>query len=126
MSLNREIRKSYRADLKSPEWIAFSEAHKLDHPFCASCDCVDFDLLQVHHKGYREGVRPWQYLDDEVCVVCRQCHEDIHAWADEVWNEVLKTENKWEIYECIKFIRKRLQGADCTSSPSLLHHCSGV
>lgn len=35
--------------------------------------------LQVHHNKYIEKRKPWEYDDNDLITVCRDCHEQIHA-----------------------------------------------
>ena len=40
--------------------------------------------LHVHHKRYVKGRMIWEYSIDELEVLCDTCHEDAHAFKDEL------------------------------------------
>jgi len=106
--MRRTIHESYRDLLKTEQWMRFSSAVKSERGNrCWICDCSNHDeTLEVHHMGYKEGAKPWEYNLDEVLVVCSTCHRNIHDFADDLWNEALKTDNQWLIYECYKAVRR--------------------
>ncbi len=46
---------------------------------------IDFDrdwlvlpVLQIHHKKYIEGRMSWEYEDDDLVTLCKQCHTSLH------------------------------------------------
>ena len=46
--------------------------------------CGSIDKLDVHHKYYNKypdgsRVRAWDYPDDALIVLCRDCHEKYHS-----------------------------------------------
>ncbi len=79
----REIRKRYHEFLKTAEWKSYS-TELIDERKCC-WQCGTEENLQVHHLIYREWAKPWEYLDDEVRVLCRDCHEAVHVVADDIW-----------------------------------------
>lgn len=105
--MKREIHKSYADLLEEPEWHEFSKRIKAlrDH-HCERCEDGSGD--EVHHLGYHEGRKPWEYSDDEVMVLCELCHSEIHEYADRLWNEVLRCRNTWVIYECAKAVEQTI------------------
>ena len=69
--------------LKNPRWKQRRlEILEIDDWKCKRCG-IDEDL-QVHHLHYRKGLLPWEYEDDELMVVCKECHENIHSFEDEL------------------------------------------
>lgn len=34
--------------------------------------------LNVHHKYYVEGKKPWEYSNDVLITLCTNCHEKVH------------------------------------------------
>lgn len=102
----KDLHRSYSELLKRPEWKEFCSDYmaSLSERVCQKCSTEE--RLEVHHKGYRKGVLPWEYRFDEVALLCRGCHEEIHAFADELWNEALKLENQWEIHETRKAVSR--------------------
>ena len=48
--------------------------------------------LEVHHKYYVLNREPWNYKNDALLTVCRECHEDIHSKTKiEVYDEKMVT-----------------------------------
>jgi 5-methylcytosine-specific restriction endonuclease McrA len=107
MSKHRDIHKSYSELLKDPRWREYAARIKAE---CWSCrECGTEESLQVHHLGYRAGLMPWEYEDDEVMVLCDSCHSELHDYADKIWNESLRSRNKWVIYECAKAVETTIK-----------------
>lgn len=64
------------------DWVAFREAViKLDGGRCLRCfrSRADGVVLQVHHKHYVAGRKPWEYTYDECETLCRGCHGAEHG-----------------------------------------------
>lgn len=45
---------------------------------CVECGAED-QQLHVHHKRYIAGAKPWEYGDEDLAVLCEQCHEKAHG-----------------------------------------------
>lgn len=70
----------YREYLKHPLWQRLRiEVLERDGFRCRKCGksigCVS---LEVHHKGYIDGRKPWEYPKDVLISLCRTCHELLH------------------------------------------------
>lgn len=50
---------------------------------CQDCGAKDKEL-HVHHLVYRKGWKPWEYPDDVLLVLCKDCHAEIGRLADEL------------------------------------------
>lgn len=64
------------------DWIRFREdVIKLDGGKCTQClrSRADGVVLQVHHKRYVSGRKPWEYGFDECETLCRGCHGAEHG-----------------------------------------------
>ncbi len=106
-TLSRSIHADYQTLLQDSRWLEFGNGVK--HRKGNLCEVCESEVrVEIHHLGYKDGRLPWEYEDDEVAVLCRHCHFNIHKVADEIWNEVLKTKNQWVIYECLKAVRATL------------------
>ena len=76
-------RDSYREDLNDERWkMKREKILKRDGYKCRWCGCID--NLRVHHKYYNKypdgsRVRAWDYPDDALIVLCRDCHEKYHS-----------------------------------------------
>ena len=71
-------RKTYSELLSSPKWKAKREdvfSKKGRH-----CNrCLITKRLQVHHRYYSSGYKPWEYPDDCFEVLCVDCHSEEHG-----------------------------------------------
>lgn len=64
------------------EWVRFrEEIIKLDDGRCVRCgrSRTDGVVLQVHHKSYAPGRRPWEYAYTECETLCKGCHAQEHG-----------------------------------------------
>lgn len=88
--------KSYYEKLKDPRWqkkrLEVQESRGWACEMCFS----DSQELHVHHKHYMKGREPWEYENDQLAVLCRDCHEWSHE--NDVMAEVisrLAVEGPW-------------------------------
>lgn len=67
----------YSELLKSPLWKA-KRKEILERDGYKCCQCGNTKYLQVHHKYYKYGLKPWEY--DNACYItlCKTCHYKIH------------------------------------------------
>jgi hypothetical protein len=66
----------------SKKWLQFREAVlRLDGSLCCRCHRGPPDgvILQVHHKNYIVGRKPWDYPYDACEVLCKGCHAEEHG-----------------------------------------------
>lgn len=74
---DRMMYAEYNEQLESKEWEAYrnfilvAKGHE-----CEVCGKKTW--LQIHHKAYKNGHKAWEYLPNEVVVLCRDCHKNIH------------------------------------------------
>ena len=70
---------SYRDQLLHPNW----QRRRLEMLDRASFTCQDCGgteaTLHVHHKQYFKGRMAWEYSNDELAVLCADCHKAQHA-----------------------------------------------
>lgn len=70
-------KKDYRELLKDPKWISKrNQILSRDKNTCQFCGCQD-KYMQVHHKRYIKGNKPWDYEDKDLITLCNRCHEYI-------------------------------------------------
>ena len=76
MSLNK---KTYYALLDTPMWNDFrTRIIRERNNTCELCGkTLDYGL-QVHHRCYYTGRKPWEYIPDEVMCLCVDCHQSLH------------------------------------------------
>ena len=69
----------YAELLKKPQWQKrrLQMLEKADWR-CVECGAED-QQLHVHHKRYIAGAKPWEYGDEDLAVLCEQCHEKAHG-----------------------------------------------
>lgn len=69
---------TYREQLRDVRWQKLRlEAMESSSWKCQECGGVDF--LNVHHKRYVAGRKPWEYAISELKVLCENCHRKIHG-----------------------------------------------
>lgn len=68
---------SYKELLKTKEWKECREKILArDNYTCKNCGSTKY--LNVHHKFYRSGCMPWEYEDDCLITLCKDCHLKEH------------------------------------------------
>lgn len=73
---------TYREQLLHPNWQRRRLEMLSKHDYtCESCGDKE-STLHVHHKRYVKGRLAWEYVDDELSVLCASCHTDQHAYKD--------------------------------------------
>lgn len=66
-------------ELKKPEWKAKrQEILKRDRFKCAICGC-DYKTLNIHHLRYLPDREYWDYPNELLITVCKDCHQKIHG-----------------------------------------------
>ena len=76
MLINQE---TYYLLLDTQQWREFRKAFiKARNNTCEICGKTLKGGLQVHHKCYRQGLRPWEYSYDDLQCLCRRCHRQLH------------------------------------------------
>ena len=68
----------YKEQLKNQLWLnKKAEILKRDNYRCANCGNIV--NLQVHHKRYISGRMAWEYDNDDLITLCRNCHYSTHS-----------------------------------------------
>ena len=84
--------KTYAEKLKDPRWQEFRKKC-FDHHgrTCTECgeDKTRGEHHHIHHKRYFRDLEPWEYSMDDVTVICRECHEEIHE-AEQKWRDIIR------------------------------------
>lgn len=74
------------------KWVNFrEEVIRLDGGRCTECGRGRSDgvVLQVHHKHYVKGRKPWEYHHDECETLCKGCHAQEHG--------IIMPQSGWEL-----------------------------
>lgn len=67
-------RRTYAELLKDPRWQRVRlRVFERDGWACQECGDTK-TTLNVHHRQYRRGLKPWEYNDGELVTLCRPCH----------------------------------------------------
>ena len=78
-------KEEYRSLLKDWRWKERRrEILERDDYTCQRCyaDRSDDVMLNVHHRYYIEGHKPWEYPDDALVTLCEECHRKEHENND--------------------------------------------
>jgi 5-methylcytosine-specific restriction endonuclease McrA len=82
---------TYAEQLKSPKWQKKRlEVLESNNFTCQMCHDTDSEL-HVHHLIYRDNHMIWDYPNDELAVLCKDCHKDWHETMKLFSLEVGKT-----------------------------------
>ena len=75
---------------RTNNWKEFRNAViELDGNECSVCGKSGKDaVLQVHHKKYVSGLKPWEYATKDCITLCRGCHASEHG--------IIKPKFGWE------------------------------
>lgn len=70
---------TYSELLKDPRWIARRfEVIERANWCCEECGenlIFSEESINVHHRHYRAGAKPWEYENADLMCLCRKCHE---------------------------------------------------
>jgi hypothetical protein len=74
----------YHEQIKHPLWQK-KRLEVLDHKGfqCECCLTVEKEL-HVHHPFYKKGALIWDYEDEELQVLCIECHAEAHAIDEKI------------------------------------------
>lgn len=93
-------RKTYSELLSSPKWKAKREdVFRKKGKHCNRC--LITKRLQIHHRYYSFGYKPWEYPDDCFEVLCASCHSEEHG----------RSTSKFSSRKSGTFSKKSLKGA---------------
>lgn len=73
---------------------------------CEECGATD-KTLNVHHRVYRKGAKPWEYADDELQALCEDCHEHLHGIQARMKVALAKL-SKYELEEALGMVEGML------------------
>lgn len=79
-----EMAETYQELLQSSEW-ATRRREVLEAEKYQCCECGEENQpLQVHHRYYLRGRKPWEYPDGALMCVCESCHRELGHLDDEL------------------------------------------
>ena len=85
--------KTYYEKLNTEKWYSYRrEVFRLKGMECETCgeSKSSGPHNQVHHIRYIRGREPWEYSMDQVTVLCKECHNDIHQ-AESDWRDLIRS-----------------------------------
>ena len=65
---------------------------------CEVCGEDGGHAVQLHHKRYRRDTEPWEYANDDLTLLCRECHEDIHD-CETKWRNMIRSMPAFMVHE---------------------------
>ncbi len=92
---------------KHPKWQmrrldyirTVTEFYELTTPICEFCQS-DNKQLHVHHLAYEKGKMIWEYPDDDLILLCDDCHKEWHEKHTRIKKSIKRIESKSEkIYD---------------------------
>lgn len=120
-------KETYAELLRKPEWQKKRlEIMHRDNFTCQYCGSKENEL-QVHHRVYRKGAKPWEYDDFELITLCKNCHS-LETLSKEVLYENFITikENAYEIGLSDNFISHLLGIINETLFTLNINKCSEI
>lgn len=70
----RRKKQTYAESLRDPRWQRKRlEILQRDNFTCQSCGTTEKEL-HVHHGYYETGLSPWEYDNDTLTTLCKNCH----------------------------------------------------
>ena len=88
----------YHKDLKALEWKS-KRLKILDRDEYKCVKCGSTKNLQVHHIKYLFGHKPWEYSDELLITLCKECHyKDL--WKELKGKQILQT----KAWKCLEYL----------------------
>lgn len=64
--------------LGTKEWALFSSSVRSSRSNTCECCRLGDRQTQVHHIFYVAGLKPWEHDQQDVVLLCKSCHEQLH------------------------------------------------
>lgn len=100
---------TYSEQLKHPKWqkkrLSILER---DQWCCQLCSDTESNL-QVHHKEYISGRKPWEYEDSNFQTLCKHCHSVVEYFKSKNLIPIISSKNIVETFEDIMTIASILK-----------------
>jgi len=95
---------TYSEKLRDPRWsIRRREIIERDKSQCRECSRTE--ELEVHHVIYIRGREPWDYPNELLLCLCRECHfnRQIHDELAQIEFALICAQlNSWQVYALAK------------------------
>lgn len=75
---------TYSDKLRDPRWQKKRlEILNRDAFTCVFCESTEKEL-HVHHRRYERGKDPWEYPDQALVTLCKDCHERVSGLKESI------------------------------------------
>ncbi len=74
----KRTQSGYVSKLNTDEWKEFSRRIRSQRNGACECCKQKGKETHVHHFAYNPELEPWQASDDDVALLCRECHNELH------------------------------------------------
>lgn len=92
--MNKE---EYKELLKTKEWKEYRERILVrDNHTCKNCGSTKY--LNVHHIKYIKGRKPWEYPEELLVTLCRNCHSKVHKIIDKQYEQDVNNNNFFMVF----------------------------
>jgi hypothetical protein len=113
--------------LRDPRWQKKRlEVMQLANFACQQCDETT-KTLNVHHKAYRRGAKPWEYEASELECLCEGCHELRHQLKNRITANIAKLD-AGEMMSLLGYLDATITRFDGNESINILdgEHAIGI
>lgn len=100
MASDKEFWEAYRHPLWQQKRLEVMQAAEFA---CQSCGTNEI-TLNVHHKFYRKGAKPWEYENSELMCLCKPCHEKTHDVLAQL-KAALNQLDRLDLTQCLGYVR---------------------
>lgn len=114
---------TYAEKLKDPRWQIFRQEYYWrmrdrqepdSDPACEGCGLPP-GRWELHHRVYIDGRDPWEYEDEDLLLLCPECHDRIHKLEKRVRAFIIAVPPHF-LYEFEDFFDEILQSPAIPSS----------
>jgi hypothetical protein len=98
-----DFAKPYKDRLLDPRWQRCKNDALVRSDYtCQECGATH-RTLHVHHVWYRKNALPWEYSDNELKVLCDQCHGVEEAYRSIIGPAIfgLRQDVQTDLVECV-------------------------
>lgn len=124
---------TYSEKLKDGRWLDFRREYiaRKRHQrggwdskdWCDDCGQDTCGAVHVHHRVYRDGKEPWEYDDEDLRLLCGECHDLIHATEERARNLIrrLPPHCCYEFNDLLTELERCFAAGDTTLKIALAH-----
>lgn len=126
---------NYSELLRNPLWQKKRlEIMNRDNFTCQFCGRQDI-TLQVHHRRYIRGLKPWEYSNEDYVTLCEGCHRNETEINSELYEQFMQLKEAFQVrgfsmtlfYDIMSYIDRAVRTPSETEendpAVSLLEYC---